>query len=141
MAGPYRHKVAMKILIVEADPNRQRQLRTILTSLGHKSADIESVNDAKSAITSLRKKRVDCCFVAMSSQVDAIALIKDIRGGASSKATPVIVFSMDVTKENVVSSAEAGASSFLAYPFSVSDVESSMKQAFARTGAAKTAGA
>ena len=129
----------MKILIIEADPNRQRQLRTILTSLGHKSADIESVNDAKSAIASLRKKRVDCCFVALSAQVDAVALVKEIRGGASSRGTPVIVFSSEVTKENVISSAEAGASSFLAYPFSVSDVESSMKQAFAKSGAAKTA--
>lgn len=119
----------MKILIVEPDPNRQRQLRTILASLGHKSGELETVSDSKSAINTLRKKRFDCVFLAMCPGLDALALLKEIRSGSSSRSLPCIVYSSDVTKENVVSAAEAGANTFLAYPFSVSDVESVIKQA------------
>lgn len=118
----------MKILIVEPDPNRQRQLRTILASLGHKSGEIDTVTDAKSAINTLRKKRFDCTFLAMQPPLDALALLKEMRSG-SSKGLPSIVYSSEVTKENVVSAAEAGATTFLAYPFSVSDVEAVIKQA------------
>lgn len=123
----------MKILIVEADPNRQRQLRTILTSLGHKSAEVESVSDAKAAMNTLRKKRFDCGFVAIgTSPVDGLALVKEIKSSASSKSIAIVAFSGEVTKENVIACAEAGAASFLAYPFSVSDVESAMKQALSK---------
>jgi len=118
----------MKILIVEPDAMRQRQLRTILASLGHKSAEIETVPDAKAAINTLRKKRFEMTFLSMSPPLDGIALLKEIRAGSSTKSLPSIVYSSDVTKENVISAAEAGATTFLAYPFSVSDVELVMKQ-------------
>ncbi|MCB0323874.1 MAG: response regulator [Bdellovibrionales bacterium] len=115
----------MKILIVEPDTNRQRQLRTILSSLGHKSAEIESTLDSKGAISLLRKKRFDCSFISMApGQFDALELLKNIRTGGSSRTLPVIIYSGEVTKENVVSAHEAGSNAFLAYPFSVSDVES-----------------
>lgn len=114
----------MKILIVEPDTNRQRQLRTILSSLGHKSGEIESVPDSKTAISVIRKKRFDCCFICLGAAgLDAIDLLKNIRSGGSSRSLPVVIFSPDVTKENVITSHESGANGFLAYPFSVSDVE------------------
>ena len=120
----------MKILIVEVDSGRQRQLRTILSSLGHKSAEIESAGDQKSAISLLRKKRFDCSFVSMSCpQFDSIELLKNIRTGGSSRNLPVVMYSTEVTKDNVVASHEAGASGFLAYPFSVSDVEGALLNA------------
>jgi len=123
----------MKILIVEPDTSRQRQLRTILASLGHKSGEIETVGDNKTAINTLRKKRFDCAFLSMGPTMDALALLKEIRSG-SSKGLPSIVYSSEVTKENVVSAAEAGATTFLAYPFSVSDVENVVKQAILKGG-------
>ena len=120
----------MKILIVEPDTNRQRQLRTILTSLGHKSADVETANDSKSALSLLRKKRFDCGFICMGSpQMDGMELLKGLRGGASTKSLPLIVYSGEVTKENVIAAHEAGSSAFLAYPFSVSDVETALIKA------------
>ena len=123
----------MKILIVEPDTSRQRQLRTILASLGHKSGEIESVSDNKSAVNTLRKKRFDLAFIAMGPSLDALGLLKEIKSG-SSKGLPAIVYSSEVTKENVVSAHEAGAATFVAYPFSVSDVETVVNQAIAKGG-------
>ena len=120
----------MKILIVEPDTNKQRQLRTILTSLGHKSADVETTNDKKGAISLLRKKRFDCAFADMDEEtVAAIDLVKDVRSGGSSRGLPIILYSAVVTKESVLSSHDAGARGFLAYPFSVSTVEAAIAKA------------
>ena len=120
----------MKIIIVEADANRQRQLRTILTSLGHKSAEVETTLDDKSAISLLRKKRFDCGFVSLGSgYFDAIKLLKNIRTGGTSRNLPVVMYAAEVTKENVLASHESGANGFLAYPFSVSDVEAVLLKA------------
>lgn len=123
----------MKILIVEPEPNKQRQLRTILTSLGHKSADIETANDNRNALGTLRKKRFDCAFVEMNAGgVDGMALLKDIRTGGSSRSLPVVMYSSEVTKENVIAAHETGANGFLAYPFSVSDVEGVIHRAIGK---------
>ncbi len=120
----------MKILVVESDTGRQRQLRTILTSLGHKSAETENASDNSAAIKMLRKKRFDCCFISMSSeQFDPIELLGSIRTGGSSRNLPVVMYSADVTKENVIASHEAGSNGFITYPFSVSDVEESIRKA------------
>jgi two-component system chemotaxis response regulator CheY len=123
----------MKILIVEPDATRQRQLRTILASLGHKSGDTETAPDAKSAINVLRKKRFDCAFLAMSPSLDALALLRELRSGSGSKSLPAVVYSSEVTKENVIAAAEAGATTFLAYPFSVSDVENVIQRAIQKS--------
>ncbi len=120
----------MKILIVEPDTNKQRQLRTILTSLGHRSGDVETVNDKKGAISLLRKKRFDCAFADMDAEeVAAIDLVKELKTSGTSRTLPVVVYSALVTKENVVSSHDAGAKGFLAYPFSVSTVEAAIAKA------------
>ncbi len=117
----------MRILIFESDTNRQRQLRTILASLGHKSAEIETVPDAKSATNLMRKKRFEVIFISTGAGADRLPFLRDLKGGAG-KGIVVIVYSADVTKENVLAAVEAGATTFLGYPFSVSDVEGVLKQ-------------
>ena len=77
----------------------------------------------------MKKKRYDLAFVYAGIQNEGLQLIKEMRAGKFLSALPVIVYSGDVSKENVIAAAEAGANSFLAYPFSVSDVESALKMA------------
>src|SRR4051794_14030910 len=108
----------MNMLIVDPDANRQRQLRTILASLGYKTTNIDSIADLNAALATLQKKRFDCCFLAMTEpRTDSYSVLKAIRAAVPTKAIPVIVFGSDATRENVLSAVEAGASSFLAYPF------------------------
>lgn len=119
----------MRILILESDTNRQRQLRTILVSLGHKSSEMETATDIKSATNLLRKKRFEVMFVSMFDTATALPFIKDTRASSGGKSMLCVGYSSEVTKENVVAAVEAGASKFLGYPFSVSDVEEVLKQA------------
>ncbi len=120
----------MKILLIEPDSHKQRQLRTILTSLGHRSADIEAASDRKTATSLVRKKKFDCSFLTMEGAgVDAVDFLKDVRTSGSSRTLPIIVYSNEVTKEKIVAAHEAGSSGFVSYPFSVSDIESAMDRA------------
>lgn len=118
----------MKLLIVEPDMMRQRQLRTILTSLGHKSVDIEAVNDAKSALNLIKKKKIECTFISMGESIDAVQMITEVRSSPSTKNLGMVVFSVNPTKDSVMAATQAGASAFLAYPFSVNEVENAVNK-------------
>ena len=119
----------MKILISENDPTRQRQLRTILTSLGHKSANIETATDGKSTMSSAKKKKYDIMFLCHDSTgLNAIEILKELKS-SSSKNVPIIFFSPSMSKEVLLEAHQIGACGFLTYPFSVSDVEDSILRA------------
>jgi len=124
----------MKILIAEPDTNRQRQLRTILSSLGNKSAEIETANDNKAVQSFTRKKRYEILFVSHCPDegLDGIQLVKEMRGG-SNKSIPIILFSTKMDRDLVLLSHQTGASGCLGYPFSVSDVEEILLKQFKRS--------
>jgi len=120
----------LKILIIDNEMTRQRNLRSILTSLGFKSADLESTDDPTIALGNMKKKSFNLVFIYRDlGKTNALAVVKDIRGNMRLKATPVIIYSSEISKDIIVESVKGGASGFLGYPFSVSDVETAMKQA------------
>lgn len=120
----------LKILIIDNEMTRQRNLRSILTSLGFKSADLESTDDPTVALSSMKKKSFNLIFIYRDlGKTSALEVIKEIKGNMRLKATPVIVYSSEISKEIIVECVQGGASGFLGYPFSVSDVETAMKQA------------
>ncbi len=125
----------MRILVAEPDPIRQRQLRTILSSMGHRSADIDTVTDQRSLTSSVRKKRYDIIFLchAPNEGMDALKVVEDLKSG-SSKSVPVVLFSTMMDRELVLGANQAGANGFLGYPFSVNDVEAAVRTAIKRVG-------
>src|SRR3954467_8196038 len=102
----------MKILIIESNAHPQRQLRTILASLGNKSGEIEAATDAKAALGALSKKRFDCIFVSTLAKLDAVSVLKSIHPEGTSKV-PTVVYGPKLTKESLIAAAEAGATAFL----------------------------
>lgn len=123
----------MRILIAEPDAMRQRQLRTILSSIGHRSADIDTVTDARGLTSNVRKKRYDIIFISHcpAEGIDALKLVSDLKAG-SSKSVPVVLFSTMMDRELVLGANQVGANGFLGYPFSVNDVEGAVKTAVKR---------
>lgn len=83
--------------------------------------------DAKSATNLLRKKRFEVLFIANTVAGEKMSFVKDLKSGTG-KGMAIVAYSAEVTKENVLAAVEAGASTFLGYPFSVSDVEGVLKQ-------------
>ena len=122
----------MRIIIAEPDTNRQRQLRTILTSLGHKSAEVDTTTDSKSTLSNIRKKRYDLGFFCHTpGTFDGLKLVVDLRG-STSKSLPVVIYSSSMDRETLLQANQCGANGFLAYPFSVSDVENAILTALKR---------
>ena len=124
----------MKILIAEPDTNRQRQLRTILSSLGHKSAEIETAIDNKSAQSLTRKKRFEIMFTSHCPDegMDGVQIVKDMRSG-SNKSLPIVLFSTKMDRDLVLMAHQIGASGCLGYPFTVSDVEEVLTKIFKKS--------
>jgi CheY-like chemotaxis protein len=119
----------MVILIVDGDVHRQRQLKTVLSSLGLKTAMIECASDFKSAITALRQTRFDCCFVAANEARDEmIAFLTEVRQGLIGRFLTLMAYSASATREAVVSAVDAGADTFLAYPFTPENVEQALNK-------------
>jgi len=124
----------MKILIIDGDSSRQRVVRNILSSLNVKTTDMESATDTHSALFSLKERKWECVIVSMKMpDSDGVALVKEIKAGESTKQYPVIMLSPESSKANVVAAFESGASAFLGYPCSASDVEQAVKQATGKT--------
>jgi CheY-like chemotaxis protein len=122
------NQYVMSFLIVDGNLHRQRQLKSVLASLGYKTTSIECVADPRTALAMLKKKRVDCCFVAISGErAELESFLSEVRDSLSVKALGIIVFAPGATKEDVFSAIRAGANSFLAYPFSPRDVEEVLK--------------
>lgn len=124
----------MNILIVDAEASRQRNLRSILSSIGYKSGDVESMDDGPNAIGALKKKRFDCVFIATNvPRLDGMEMLKEMRGNSRMKDMPVVMFSSEVSRDVVLNAIQTGANAFLSTPFSVSDVELALKQALKKT--------
>lgn len=122
----------MRIIIAEPDAGRQRQLRTILTSLGHKSAEVDTATDNKTTLSLVRKKRYDIAFFCHTpGSFDGLKLVTELRSGTS-KSLPIVIYSSSLDRETLLNANQCGANGFLAYPFSVSDVENAITTAIKR---------
>ncbi len=114
----------MKFLIVDNDMTRIRTFRTILSSLGHKAGDVESIEGGEAALNALKRKKFNCAMINFElPKMDGLKLLTEIRGSMALKTLPVIIFSSQSSRENVMAAMSAGASSFIVHPCSVSDVE------------------
>jgi CheY-like chemotaxis protein len=116
------HTASRRHLIVDAHAGRQKQLRTILRSLGCRVDNLEICREIEEAPSLVAARRYDSLLICLSPwEGDALELI---RQQLSLDLPPhIIAYSPQATREQVVSAALAGASGFLAYPFSAGTVE------------------
>ena len=105
-------------------------MRAILGSLGYKSADIDSADDPTNGLSELKKARYTALFVYRDMpKMSGLQIIQEVRATSRLKSLPIVIYSGEVSREIVMEAVQGGASGFLGYPFSVSDVESALKTA------------
>src|SRR5262249_48007835 len=115
------------LLIIDPIAGRQRQLRTVLTSLGFRASHIQNTTEVAEARRLLRRRHYLCCFAAQSAE--ALDLVKYLRADMFLRKQPIVIFREACTRESVLEAAAAGATSFLAYPFCATDVEGIIRKA------------
>ncbi len=118
----------MKVLIVDPDTTRLRTIRSILANLGYKAADVDSEPDGEAAMNSIKRKKYDIVFTCTKlPRMDGLTLVGEIKKEKPNIA--IVVYSSEPSKEEVVASVKAGASSYFVHPCSVSDIEDSLRRA------------
>lgn len=119
----------MNFLIVDNETTRQRTLRSILSSLGHRSSDVESTHDPNEAFKILKKKKFQCIFMTMDHpNMNAKEFLDKIKDSSSSRSIPVIVTTAEPEREAIIEVMQAGAKGVLGHPCSVSDVEETLNK-------------
>lgn len=129
---------SLRVFIIDNEVARQRNLRSILSSLGYKSGEVESSDDPIMGIAQLKKKHFNALFVyQVMPKMSGIDVVKEIRSNPRLKSLPVIIYHSEVSKDHVMEAVQAGANGYLGYPFSVSDVESALRHAVKAVGNAR----
>ena len=113
----------MRILIVDAEPRRPRQLRIILSCLGLRLTNVLNAQDLRAASGLLIKRPFDCVFMHIElTDGGAFEAVHIVRNKVL-PSTKVCVYGPTTTRQHVLEARTAGASSFLVYPFTTGDVK------------------
>lgn len=114
----------MRILIIDPSSSRQQQLRSILTTLGVRSNEIDVSDSLVAATKEVGRHRFDVCFPALLNDLDGlVAFIQAARSSALNGSTAIYPFAPGVTRELVMEVKRAGANGLLALPFTLAGVE------------------
>ena len=120
-----------RILIADDNADMREYLRRWLAQSGY---EITAVADGEAALAAASSRSFDLVLTdVMMSKLDGIGLVKALRTGERTAATPVILLSARAGEESRVDGLEAGADDYLVKPFSgrelMARVESHLKMA------------
>lgn len=114
----------MRILIIDPNPSRQRQLRSILTTLGVRSYEIAVSDSLAAATKEMSRHRFEVCFPAFLADLEGLStFIQAVRSSPLNGSTVIFPFAPGVTRELVLDVKKAGANGLLALPFTLAGVE------------------
>jgi len=114
----------MRILIVDRNIGRLRQLCALVKGTGRRFAEIGCATSANEIEAQL-KRDFDAVFIGISADEFkplVLEMVRQIRISGMTSAR-IIVYGPAPTKQAVLEAVSSGASSFLTYPFSISDIE------------------
>jgi len=110
--------MAQKILIVEDSSDISRLVRHILTEAGY---DVTVAEDGQGGWDAFERDRPDLALLDVNlPNVDGIELCRRIKQASS--ATPVIMLTVQAETEAVQRGIRAGANTYLAKPFEISQL-------------------
>jgi two-component system phosphate regulon response regulator PhoB len=120
-----------KILVVDDEPPL-REL--VIVTLGDAYACVE-VGDGDAALEQLREDRYDLVIIdVMMPGRSGIEVLHEMRSDDALRDVPVVVMSAWQSSQDVDAALAAGANGFLAKPFLLDDLESTVREVIARSG-------
>lgn len=114
-----------RFLIVDSKTTRRHSLQNILLTLGYRQNSLVSAATKENVTECLNQETFTCVFIYSGDpNLDWLDLISYIRTKYDYNQLPIVILSVQPTREGVVSSYEAGANGVLSFPCSANDVES-----------------
>lgn len=125
-ANPFlRHRArarSMRILVADDHAANRMVLESLLQKAGHR---VVATENGEAALDALTEGGFDLALVDLHmpglSGIDLLRLLRTMESGGM-RRTPLVVLSADVTPESVQACRTAGAHSFIAKPFAVSQL-------------------
>ncbi len=109
---------AMRILVIEDDPETGDFLSAALRQTGH---DVELITRGREALARINQQTFDLLIVdRMIPEIDGLAVVKSVR--AAGVATPVLMLTAMGAIADRVEGLEGGADDYLLKPFSFSEL-------------------
>jgi CheY-like chemotaxis protein len=119
-----------KILVVDDEPSL-REL--VVVTLGDAYAYVE-VGDGDAALEQLRADRYDLVIIdVMMPGRSGIDVLREMRSDDALRDVPVVVMSAWQSSQDIDAALAAGANGFLAKPFLIDDLESTVREVIARS--------
>ena len=104
-----------RILAVDDSPSMRQMVSVALAQAGH---DVASASDGVEALKIAGTERFDLVITDVNMpNMDGITLVRELRGKANYKFTPLLVLTTEATPERKQQGRDAGATGWLVKPF------------------------
>jgi two-component system chemotaxis response regulator CheY len=117
----------INFLVVDDFPTVRQFVRSLLNELGF--TNVDEAEDGQDALNKLRTGNFG--FVVSDwnmPNLDGLELLKEIRQDDALKELPVLIVSSEAKTEHITSAVEAGASGYLAKPFTAEILEEKLNR-------------
>jgi two-component system, chemotaxis family, chemotaxis protein CheY len=119
----------MKILIVDDMSTTRRIVKNIMKQLGF--ANVEEAENGQDALGKLRADTFGFVISDWNMPImTGIDLLRAIRADDKLKATPVLMVTAEVQKDNLVEAIQAGVSNYIVKPFTAEVLQEKMNKIF-----------
>ena len=104
-----------RILTVDDSAAMRQMVEVTLTSAGY---DVEQATDGREALKIAGSSNFDLVITDVNMpEMDGLALVRELRGMASYKHTPLLVLTTEASTERKMAGREAGATGWIVKPF------------------------
>ena len=122
------------VLVIDDDEDLRVLARRALTRAGHRVTEAEG---GEEGLAMMKSRRPNLILLDLSMPgLDGFEVLRRIRGGDEMSGIPVIVLTAHGDEESVRKSFDAGATDFLAKPFTPPQLDARLRSCFARAGQA-----
>ena len=124
-----KHMNEIAILVVDDEPQIRKLLRTGLSSYNY---DVVLVANGQEALTSVARQRPSVIIldINLGSSPDGLEVCAELREWC---ATPIIMLTVNDTKQTKLAALDAGADDYVTKPFDVEELEARIRAVLRRT--------
>ena len=122
-----------RFLVVDDFSTMRRILRNLLKELGY--TNVDEAEDGVAALHKLESQPYDFVITDWNMpNMDGLTLLRKIRSSDKLKHLPVLMVTAEAKKENIIATAQAGASGYIVKPFTAAVLAEKIDRIFEKMG-------
>ena len=123
----------LRVLVIDDDPNLRMLVQSALRHEGYKVAEAE---DGEQGLLSVRAARPDLILLDVNMpKMDGFAVLNQLRSGSETRSIAVLMLTVQDNEASTRAAFDAGATDYLAKPFSVPQLTARVRACLSRSSA------